>query len=265
MLLFDAAIDGRRENVCHQARGRNRRASNRSVISARLKINLVSCRGFSLTEILVVIAIIALLVAILFPIMGSVRTAALGMHCQSNLRQTGMGTLAFANENNGCLPQLRNPSAEGGGGPYMYNQICDYLDQGGGATMTAKLLQCPGEPWHYSGGARGDYAPNSYYVKVTGSPTYLGKRWSAVEMQSSTFLMVDARYRGFGFWNVHMDHMRKWGIIQTLDANGKPWPPRHGNGMKWLFFDLHVEHLSTAQILSKTSAELQTLTGYPVP
>ncbi len=50
-------------------------------------------RGFTLIEVLVVIAIIAILAAILFPVFGRARAKARSARCQSNLHQIGM---AFA-------------------------------------------------------------------------------------------------------------------------------------------------------------------------
>ncbi len=230
-------------------------------ISACLKIGLVSCRGFTLSEILVVITIVILSVALLLPVLKLVQATALSLRCQSNLRQIGMGIHTFAIENDDRLPQLNSP---GGGGPYMYSRICEYLDEGNGFTVTAKLLQCPGETVHYLD-ARGDYGPNGHYVSVSGVPPYLGYPWSAVKKQSSTFLMVDARNSGGGFWNLHMGRMRQWGIVKSRDAHGTPWPPRHGKGMNWLFFDLHITRLSTEQVLAMGPAGWWTLTGYPVP
>jgi hypothetical protein len=41
-----------------------------------------------------------------------------GFATGTNLKQIGIGTSVFANENDGCLPRI---CGTGGGGPYMYN------------------------------------------------------------------------------------------------------------------------------------------------
>ncbi|MBX3363677.1 MAG: prepilin-type N-terminal cleavage/methylation domain-containing protein [Phycisphaeraceae bacterium] len=56
-------------------------------------------RAFTLIELLVVIAIVALLLSILLPSLAGARDAARTTLCQSNLRQMGIGFLAFAQSN----------------------------------------------------------------------------------------------------------------------------------------------------------------------
>ena len=65
--------------------------------------------GFTLIEILVVVAIIAILVGILVPVLGAAKAASRGTVCQSNLRQIQTGWLTFMqNEGKGVIPYTRN-------------------------------------------------------------------------------------------------------------------------------------------------------------
>jgi prepilin-type N-terminal cleavage/methylation domain-containing protein/prepilin-type processing-associated H-X9-DG protein len=63
-------------------------------------------RGFTLIELLVVISIIALLIAILLPVLGSARAASRTAVCLSNSKQMALATVAYATENDMDLPTV---------------------------------------------------------------------------------------------------------------------------------------------------------------
>lgn len=60
--------------------------------------------AFSLIELLVIVAIIAVVAGMLLPAVGLVREAAIQARCASNLRQIGIGLVAYADGNDGLLP-----------------------------------------------------------------------------------------------------------------------------------------------------------------
>ncbi|MCE9619312.1 MAG: prepilin-type N-terminal cleavage/methylation domain-containing protein [Planctomycetes bacterium] len=61
-------------------------------------------RGFTLVELLVVLAILALLIGLLIPGINHVRSRAKEMASQSNMKQWGIGYVNFATERKGLLP-----------------------------------------------------------------------------------------------------------------------------------------------------------------
>jgi len=63
----------------------------------------IGSRGFTLVELLVVIAVISLLMAILVPVVGRARRQARALVCRSTLRQWGQILAAYTTEHNGRL------------------------------------------------------------------------------------------------------------------------------------------------------------------
>jgi len=77
-------------------------------------------KGFTLIELLVVISIISLLIAILLPALHAARKSARRIACANNIKQLGLGCLAYETDN-GETPSLFKDSAPGCYGYYLNN------------------------------------------------------------------------------------------------------------------------------------------------
>jgi len=94
-------------------------------------------KGFTLVELLVVLAIIALLIAILMPALKRAKTAADGVKCANNLRTLMTAFRMFAEDHKGCLPgnkqetdnlAIKGPGAIGAPWPVSESWRLDWLN-----------------------------------------------------------------------------------------------------------------------------------------
>ena len=69
--------------------------------------------GFTLIEILVIVGVIIILAAVLFPVFESVREHGRQTTCLSNMRQLGAGLLMYAQDNDAHFPEGTQPYSRG--------------------------------------------------------------------------------------------------------------------------------------------------------
>lgn len=218
-------------------------------------------KAFTLVEMLIVIAIIAVLAALLFPAIGSLTRKSQGTACSNNLRQIGVAMNLYLADNQGTLPGTLWGSAFGQQ-PYVYDAnngssigrtlgrwLQPYLESkasANGSWEESKMFKCPvfmkALP---SGFSRADPKP---YVANNGD-------------DGSIVDELGNKLRPFGLANganpmrllamADRKALSQLWMLQDLDtlnlASGASAPrwipptPVHGNVRNTLFFDWHVE------------------------
>lgn len=98
-----------------------------------------STRGFTLVELLVVIAVIAILIAILLPALSGARRSAFQVQGLSNMRQLAQGWHLYSTENDEIMLPGRFPSLPGG----MSNPA-NFYNVGNGKKFRARFLSVLG-------------------------------------------------------------------------------------------------------------------------
>jgi prepilin-type N-terminal cleavage/methylation domain-containing protein/prepilin-type processing-associated H-X9-DG protein len=107
--------------------------------------------GFTLVELIIVIAIIGMLVAMTIPEWGRIQTRSQSIVCVNNLRQVGIGVLSYVAENDNTFPMIEpNPgdpvydqkekSEDGPETEYQVKPMLEALEPYG---VTEAVLKCP--------------------------------------------------------------------------------------------------------------------------
>lgn len=104
--------------------------------------------AFSLLELLIVVTIIALLVAMLLPVIGMARDGARTASCLSNLRQLQLADFAYADEHRGmvtpnCISLNYGPYDPANVFRPLADLLDDYLPKGVNSSKVRPVWMCP--------------------------------------------------------------------------------------------------------------------------
>jgi prepilin-type N-terminal cleavage/methylation domain-containing protein len=116
-----------------------------------VKNNFKAAEGFTLVELLVVITVIAILAALLLPVVSAAKRKAQRTTCLNNLRQISLGVRMYSDDSNDASPSLGSAGLStnlttlySGYKALMKN----YVGLHGASSPQDKLFQCPADAFY---------------------------------------------------------------------------------------------------------------------
>ncbi len=226
--------------------------------------------GFTLIEILVVVAIIAVLAAILFPAFARARENARRASCQSNLKQIGLGLLQYSQDYDEKL--VRAWYGSGHGKFATGSDTADrykWMDAAFPYIKSEQIFNCPSHspsawasPYKFRDGfSWGSYFINSSYYEPGNyeqSPAGEGNvNLAAIENSATCLWIGDSESSGYHDFEFAWENVTDQ---PTVDANAAGFRvldtlvERHPASTVALFCDGHVKSVRLNDLARKNAA-----------
>ncbi|MCS6776812.1 MAG: prepilin-type N-terminal cleavage/methylation domain-containing protein [Chloroherpetonaceae bacterium] len=220
--------------------------------------------GFTLVELLVVVAVIAMLAGLLFPVLAVARGRARATTCVSNLRQAGVAFSMYLQDYDGYYPVAVDPAdrdtpqiwdafpafrAEIPYLPWLHEVLQPYV-------RSKEIFHCPSDTGILIEDFTALYLgaePSSYQKYGT---SYLYRTEHAVRRMHEAAIQSPARVNlymdGSGIWHGSGPSDRSIGVERWHRDN----PELHGRRFHTLHGDYHVKSLTFLQLQALWDAPL---------
>ena len=221
-----------------------------SSFSERWRRTKTPPRAVTLIEMLVGIAIIAILIAILVPSMAKIRESGRTAQCVGNQKQLMAAIALYAADNDGRIPLfgVQNPSTGGWLGGFWEQSLAPYIDIKVDTSKYQALgdtyFRCPSAP----PGSGSTYGVNYPYVFGMGNNPFYGNPKKLANLPSGTAMTTDVH--GFnGFYSPYVFPFNsasgETGQLDTFSGNKFNFAkPRHNGSIVCSFADGRVEKVA---------------------
>ncbi|WP_298283358.1 type II secretion system protein [Novosphingobium sp.] len=226
--------------------------------------------GFTLIELLTVIAIIGILAAILIPTIGRVRQTANSAKCVSSLRQIGLATRSYANDNrNQMLMGAGNKLYNSAGADVWSNNIFRYLQSNDTAMASnwPDSLRCP--TWVASDhpnanpGTGSSAGRNVGYALISPSPSAKTQRTDRLVLKHGSLPSPSRFLYGAENWNAtwFVPGRTDAAVSSSFTVTNDDGLRRHSNKSNYLMLDGSIRALVPEAFLPLYIETLDMLDG----
>ncbi len=216
--------------------------------------------GFTLVELLVVVAVIGILASILAPVALKTLGSARHVGCMSNLRQIGGAMRAFSGDHNGCYPPQEPDKADFPDWqfPKWHDVLGPYLEKQVAIKKRRTVWICPAD--NRTGDVYCSYGMNNRASPYPDTDKRLIPLASLKGDPSRVIYVADSGQSKYGvintWWNpagptkgANLEFRHRGKSRDQTKAYASPQEVEdQGGTASFLFFDGHVESLNNSQL-----------------